>query len=131
MAPRRDYSDEYRRRQERAREEGFASDYERRMRQGDPGRDLPRGEEAEYLRGHRGEEYLRGDAQPGDLLVVETGSRDSAGRFTTLMLIPEGPDRPERLISIRGMDSDELADLLDDLIAEGVTIDPDYLEKLT
>lgn len=128
MASRRDYADEYRRRQERAQAEGFASDYERRMRRGDPDRPLPEGEQAEYLRGHRGEAFLRGYAREGDALEVGE-ERDSLGRFTSLTLYPADPDREVRVISIRGLDTDEVRDLLDDLEDEGVAISAGYLEE--
>jgi hypothetical protein len=129
VASRRDYADEYRRRQERAQAEGFASDYDRRMRRGDPERELPsRSEEAEFLRGHRGEAFLRAYAQADD--AVEIGeNRDSAGRFTTLNYYPADPDRDVRTISIRGMSTDEISDLLDDLEDEGVAVSAGYLEE--
>ncbi len=124
MASRRDYADEYRRRQERAAEEGYASDYERRMagaRGDDP-------EAREYQRGHRGEGFLRDYAQEGD--AVEIGeNRDSQGRFTTLNYYPADPDREPRTISIRGMGTDEISDLLDDLEDEGVAVSAGYLEQ--
>lgn len=123
MPDRRDYADEYRRRQERARAEGFASDYDRRMRRGDPDADLPRStEEAEWLRGHRGEGYLRDYAREGDVLQVD--SRDpNTGQIDTLALYPTDPDRDVRLVSIRNLSTDELLDLFDDLAAEGVAVD--------
>ncbi len=126
MASRRDYADEYRRRQERAQAEGFSSDYDRRMRRGDPERDLPRSaEEAEYL---RGESYLRAYAEAGDAIQVGD-ERDSQGRFTTLDYYPTDPDREPRTISIRGMSTDEISDLLDDLEDEGVAVAAGYLEE--
>jgi hypothetical protein len=129
MPSRRDYADEYRRRQERAREAGFASDYDRRMRRGVPEGPLPYSEEAaEYQRGHRGEGFLRDYAREGD--AVQIGSeRDSQGRFTTLNLYPEDPDREVRTISIRDLSTDDLRDLLDDLAAEGVAVTAGYLEE--
>jgi hypothetical protein len=129
MPSRRDYGEEYRRRQERAQAEGFASDYDRRMRRGDPDRGLPHSsEEAEYLRGHRGESFLREYAREGD--AVQIGSdRDSGGRFTSLTLYPEDPDREVRTISIRGLSTDEIHDLLDDLADEGVAVSAGYLEE--
>lgn len=130
MPGRRDYADEYRRRQERAREEGFASDYERRMRQGDPNRPLPEDpEEREYLRGHRGVEYLRGYAQEGDAVQVSGDFRDADGRFTTLTYYPASPDREVRYISIRDLSTDDLYDLFDDLEAEGIAVSAGYLEE--
>lgn len=125
MPSRRDYSEEYRRRQERAQAEGFASDYERRMA-GTENADSP--ERREFQRGHRGEAYLRDYAREGD--AVEIGAeRDSAGRFTTLTYYPTDPDRDVRQISIRGMDTDEIRDLLDDLEDEGVAVSAGYLEE--
>lgn len=123
MPPDRDYSEEYRRRQERAREEGYASDYERRMAEAG---DSP--EEREWARGHRGESFLRDYAEAGDVLMVGD-ERDAAGRFTSLHLYPEDPEREVRTISIRGMDIDAIHDLLDDLAAEGVAISAGYLEE--
>lgn len=128
MPSRRDYAEEYLRRQERAREEGFASDYERRMRRGDLERGLPTGEEAEYLRGHRGEGFLRDYAREGDALQL-SGERDELGRFTTMILYPEDPDREVRSISIRGMSTDDIHDLIDDLVDEGVAVSVGYLEE--
>lgn len=130
MANRRDYAAEYRRRQEQARAEGFESDYDRRMRRGDPERDRPTpdSEEAEYLRGHRGEQFLRDHAREGD--AVEIGeARDAQGRFTSLNFYPADYDRDIRVISIRGMDSDEIRDLLDDLEDAGVAVSAGYLEE--
>lgn len=123
MASRRDYGEEYRRRQERAQAEGFASDYERRMA---GTRDNP--EDREYARGHRGEGYLRDYAREGDAVQLSS-ERDSEGRFTTLTLYPEDPDREVRLISIRGLSTDEIHDLLDDLADEGVAVSAGYLEE--
>lgn len=126
----RDYRQEYQRRQERAQEEGFASDYDRRMRRGDPERELPSGEEAEYLRGHRGEEYLRDQAERhGEELhlVLEEGARDSQGQFTTLVLQSDDPFVEDKLISIRGLSLDELYDLFAELDAEGVAIEVNYI----
>jgi hypothetical protein len=128
MPSRRDYAEEYRRRQARARAEGFASDYDRRMRQGDPERAFPRNtEDAEYLRGHRGEKFLREYAREGD--AVQVGEvRDAQGRFTVLDYYPTDPHREARLISVRGMSTDEILDLLDDLQEEGVAISAGYLD---
>lgn len=123
MASRRDYGEEYRRRQERAQAEGFASDYERRMA---GTRDNP--EDREYARGHRGEGYLRDYAREGDAVQLSS-ERDSEGRFTTLTLYPEDPDREVRSISIRGLSTDEIHDLLDDLADEGVAVSAGYLEE--
>lgn len=123
MANRRDYGEEYRRRQERAREEGYASDYERRMA---GARDTP--EAREYQRGHRGESYLRDYAEAGDAVQLSS-DRDSAGRFTSLTYYPTDPDREVRTISIRGMSTDEIHDLLDDLEDEGVAVSAGYLEE--
>jgi hypothetical protein len=129
MPSRRDYGEEYRRRQERAQSEGFASDYDRRMRRGDPDRDLPRNtEDAEFLRGHRGESFLRAYAREGDAIQVGDG-RDSEGRFTTLNYYPADPHREARTISIRDLSTDEVRDLLDDLEDEGVAISAGYLEE--
>ncbi len=128
MPKRRDYADEYRRRQERAAEEGFASDYERRMARAPRGDEYGAAESREYLRGHRGEAFLRAYAQADD--AVEIGeNRDSQGRFTTLNYYPADYDRRSRTISIRGMDSDEIRDLLDDLEDEGVAVSAGYLEE--
>lgn len=123
MASRRDYAAEYQRRQERAQAEGYASDYERRM---EGARDTP--EDREYQRGHRGESFLRDHAREGD--AVQVGDeRDSAGRFTTLAFYPTDPDREPRMISIRGMSTDDIRDLLDDLEDEGVAVSAGYLEE--
>jgi hypothetical protein len=128
MASRRDYSEEYQRRQERAQAEGFASDYERRMAQAPSGEAYGDQERREFLRGHRGESFLRDYAREGD--AVEIGSdRDSQGRFTSLTYYPTDPDREVRQISIRGMDTDEIRDLLDDLEDEGVAVSAGYLEE--
>lgn len=119
---------DWERRNERAREQGFASEYDRRMRQGDLERDRPSGEQAEYLRGHRGEAYIRDYAREGDAVMVGD-ERDAAGRFTTLHYYPEDPAREPRTISIRGMTIDDIHDLLDDLADEGVAIAAGYLEE--
>lgn len=124
---RRDYAAEYRRRQERAREEGYASDYERRMAGAPEGELLEHTELREYLRGHRGASFLRDYAQEGDAVMIED-SRDSAGRFTTLAYYPISPERDARMISIRDLDTDEIRDLLDDLEDEGVAVSAGYLE---
>ncbi len=71
MAPRkakrrRDYAAEYAQRQERARERGFSSYYERRVS------NVPRGERAR-VRGHRaGRDFLR-ELGAGDLIIVPEG----------------------------------------------------------
>jgi hypothetical protein len=123
MPSRRDYSEEYRRRQERAREEGYASDYERRM--AGAGADP---EEREWQRGHRGIGYLRDYAQAGDAVQI-SDDRDSQGRFTSLNYYPADPDREVRLISIRDLSTDELLDLLDDLRDDDVAVSAGYLEE--
>lgn len=128
MPSRRDYADEYRRRQERAREEGYASDYERRMAGAPKGDDLQDTELREFLRGHRGAGFLRDYAQPGD--AVQIGSeRDAQGRFTTLAYYPGDPSRDARMISIRDLSTDELMDLLDDLRDDDVAVSAGYLEE--
>src|SRR5215472_14484365 len=121
MPSRRDYSAEYQRRQERAREEGYASDYERRMAGAPKGDELGDSELREFMRGHRGPEFLRSYAREGD--AVEIGSqRDADGRFTTLTYYPTDPDREVRQVSIRDLSTDEVLDLLDDLEDEGVSV---------
>jgi hypothetical protein len=128
MANRRDYGEEYRRRQERAQAEGFASDYERRMARAPQGDRLEDTEAREYLRGHRGEQFLRDHAREGDAVQI-SDERDSDGRFTTLDFYPADPDREPRTISIRDLSTDEIHDLLDDLDDEGVAVSAGYLEE--
>lgn len=128
MPARRDYGEEYRRRQERAREEGYASDYQRRMAGAPKGDDLEDTELREYLRGHRGAAFLRGYAQPGDAVQI-SAERDSGGRFTTLAYYPADPHRDPRMISIRDLATDELLDLLDDLRDDDVAVSAGYLEE--
>ena len=92
------------------------------------GDDLYASEQREWLRGHRGESYLRDYAREGD--AVQVGDeRDSAGRFTTLHLYPDDPAREPRVISIRGMSTADVRDLLDDLEDQGVAVSAGYLEE--
>lgn len=128
MPSRRDYGEEYRRRQERAQAEGFASDYERRMAGAPQGDRLEDTELREYLRGHRGAGFLRDYAQEGDAVQL-SDERDSLGRFTTLAYYPVDTDREPRMISIRDLSTDDLRDLLDDLEDEGVAVSAGYLEE--
>jgi hypothetical protein len=128
MAKRRDYSAEYQARQARAREEGYASDYERRMAGAPKGDDLGASEEREWARGHRGIGYLRDYAREGDQVEVAS-DRDREGRFTSLTYYPTDPHREVRTISIRDLSTDELHDLFDDLDDQGISVSAGYLEE--
>jgi hypothetical protein len=127
----RDYAAENAARERRARELGFASDYDRRMRGGakarpsDPIPDDP--QERAERRGHAGRQALLDRVREGDVVMladhISQIERRPGGRRRyveiELLLIPEDAEEPERTFSIHNLSADELELLVGDLIDAG------------
>lgn len=99
MARTRDYAAENRAREQRARELGFTSDYDRRVRGGaaaSPSSPKPSGSELARRAGHRGRAALLADVREGDLVSVVSTDRNPDGTYRRMVISVIDADGNER-----------------------------------
>lgn len=135
MARPRNYAAEYARRQSLAKERGFPSYYEQRIRGGattaKPTTPRPEGVELKRARGHSGlADFIR-EIQPDSTIWVATNlsnlEKDDAGNWEEIPLLVYGPDGDEDEYILRGLSDDDIDWLLDELDDIGdIDFAPDY-----
>lgn len=120
MARKRDYAAEYARRQERAKQLGFGSYYERRTA------GVPRGERAR-VRGHRGRADFLSTLREGDLILCDITSirLQPNGRYSPIWktVIPANGGR-EREYALRNQTRESLLQAILEEERRGVIFSP-------
>lgn len=129
MARRRDYAAEYARRSERARELGYGSYYERRVRAGrPPSAEAPTGERLRLQRGHAGPADLEDLLRRGRVLILNqepVGERDpKTGRYREVRVTAQLDDGSQRSFRLRGrqLEADRLRPLRQAAVGGGVDV---------
>lgn len=128
---RRDYAAEYRRRQAKARREGFSGYYAKRVRGGEratPSAPAPTGAALRRARGHASQSDLVDEANAGWFISVFPLDRDASGRWTRMRIDAIDDDGSEREYWLSGhqLDRENLKRLARDLDAAGVRFSPKY-----
>lgn len=132
MARKRNYAAENAAREARARELGFASDYDRRVRGGagaTPATPKPTGGELSLRAGHRGAAALKGAVREGDHVTILSTERGSSGRYTKITLsLFDARTGKETVYVLRGpaLKARRIADLSNAISDAGATQSPDY-----
>lgn len=130
----RDYAAEYRRRQAKARREGFSGYYGKRIRRGaPPSAPAPTGAELRAARGHAAGSDLAREAQSDWFISVFPMDRDSAGRWTRIRIDAIDDEGREREYWLTGkqLTRKRIEQLAADLEAARVRFSPRYdLRKL-
>lgn len=133
-ARRRDYAAEYRRRQARAKEAGFESYYDQRMRGGAsavPSDPLPRTRaERQRRRGHAGFSAFLDYIHEGDVVMladhISRIERSASGRYAAIekLVVPEDPERATRRFVIHGLTATQLQQMIEAEIEAGAVLTP-------
>lgn len=125
----RDYAAEYKRRQAKARREGYTGYYGKRIRGGKPpSAPAPTGAALKKARGHASASDLAREAGPGWFVSAFPIDRDDAGRWQRVRLdvIDDQGVEHEYWLSGSQLDEEELERIADELIDEGVRFSPQY-----
>ena len=124
----RDYQAEYARRQAQARERGYESYYQRRVRLGGPpSAPKPTGERLARARGHRSAQDLKRETGRGDLVYLGQWKRGEGGRYEWVeILVLDAETGVERAYRLRGSQiaREALVSLGDELVEAGAVLSP-------
>lgn len=129
MARRRDYAAEYRRRQEKARQEGFSGYYAKRIRAGKPpSAPAPTGVALRRARGHAAGSDLAREAQSDWFVSAFPLDRNAAGQWTRMRIDVIDDDGREREYWLTGdqLSRKNIRRLAMDLDRAGVRFSPKY-----
>lgn len=133
VARRRDWKAEYRRRQERARQRGFRSYYDERIRGGaeaTPSTPAPTPEERRQRGGHAGYAAFIDYIHDGDTVMmadhISRIQRSPSGRYEVIemLVIPDDPRRPTKRFWIRGLTRGGVRRMVEAEIEAGAVLTP-------